>query len=105
VAIPNFSRALEVAARTQTSLSEAMLVCALERYRRIHGQYPDSLDLLVPEFAEKLPHDLIGGQPLKYRRVPNGKFLLYSVGWNEQDDGGNADKDKGDWIWPTVVKE
>jgi hypothetical protein len=37
----------------------------------------------------------------------NGKFLLYSVGWNEKDDGGNAvlrpsdwvDLQQGDWVW------
>lgn len=105
VAIPNFFRAMEVATHTQTSLNQAMLACALERYRRVHGQYPDSLDRLVPDFVQKLPRDLIGGQPLKYRRTQDGRFLLYSIGWNEKDDGGDPDKQKGDWVWPTAVKE
>jgi hypothetical protein len=43
---------------------------------------------LVPRFITTLPHDIINGQPLKYRRTANGKFVLYSVGWNEKDDGG-----------------
>ena len=81
-----------------------------------HGEYPETLDALVPQFVEKLPHDIIGGQPLHYRRTDppsqssgaaSGKFLLYSVGWNEKDDGGqvvlkedgSVDRDKGDWIW------
>jgi hypothetical protein len=36
--------------------------------------------------------------------VPNGdgKFRLYSVGWNLKDDGGTTTKDhaEGDWVWP-----
>ena len=61
----------------------------------------------MPQFIEKLPHDIIGGQPLHYRRTADGKFLLYSVGWNETDDGGqvalkadgSVDLEKGDWVW------
>jgi hypothetical protein len=71
----------------------------------------------VPQFIAKLPHDLIGGQPLKYRRTnppssdsgaAGGQFVLYSVGWNEKDDGGQvvsgkdrwANVEQGDWVWP-----
>ena len=48
------------------------------------------------------------GQPLRYRRTDDGKFVLYSVGWNEKDDGGTVviskggstvDTDEGDWVW------
>ena len=62
----------------------------------------------MPQFIEKLPHDIIGGQPLHYRRTDDGKFLLYSIGWNETDDGGQPspsgengwiDFTKGDWVW------
>lgn len=64
--------------------------------------------MLVPQFIEKLPPDVIGGQPLHYRRTEDGKFLLYSVGWNEIDDGGKAASKKDgpgdfqgqDWVWP-----
>ena len=92
--IPNFIKAWQTAARNQTLVNEGQIVCALERYRLAHGEYPETLDALVPQFIEKLPHDIIGGQPLHYRRMdsfqaPAGKeFLLYSVGWNETDDGG-----------------
>ena len=64
------------------------MAIALERYRLAHGEYPDSLDALAPQFIAKVPHDVIGGQPLHYRRTSDGQFVLYSVGWNETDDGG-----------------
>ena len=51
----------------------------------------------------------IGGQPLKYHRQTDGRFVLYSVGWNETDEGGKVvlgggttpavDLEKGDWVW------
>jgi hypothetical protein len=105
IALPNTYRAIQIVARNQTALNQAMLVCALERYHRARGDYPATLDALMPDFILKLPHDLITGQPLKYRRTDDGKFLLYSVGWNEKDDDGLPDKDKGDWVWPTTVTE
>jgi hypothetical protein len=100
-AVPNWLRALQTLARNQTLVSEAYVACGLERYRLAHGQYPDTLEALVPQFAEKLPHDLIGGQPLKYHRKADGQFLLYSVGWNGHDDGGVLGKTtaEGDWVW------
>ena len=71
--------------------------------------FPETLDMLVPDFIEKIPHDLIRGQPLKYRRTDDGKFLLYSIGWNEKDDGGTPaktlnDNEHGDWVWPIPWK-
>ena len=122
IAIPNYSRATQTTAHNQTLVNEAQIVCALERYRLAHGDYPGTLDALVPQFIEKLPHDIIGvppspgsgatSQPLHYRCMDppsqssgaaRGIFLLYSVGWNEKDDGGqrrwHRDFTKGDWVW------
>jgi hypothetical protein len=100
-AIPNFLKATQTLARNQTLVNEAYLACGLERYRLAHGEYPDTLQALVPQFAASLPHDIIGGQPLKYHRTADGHFALYSVGWNEKDDGGVAGKTNtdGDWVW------
>ena len=100
---------LEKIAYGQSSVDMARVAIALERYRLAHGDYPESLDALAPQFIAKLPHDVIGGGPLKYRRETGGQFVLYSVGWNERDDGGvvvlqkgstpTVDRDQGDWVW------
>ena len=34
----------------------------------------ESLDTLAPRFIDKLPHDIITGGPMKYRRITDGKF-------------------------------
>ena len=98
--VPNASKASETLAHNQTLVNEAQIACALERFHLAYDGYPPTLEALVPQFIEKLPHDIIGGQPLLYRRTGDGKFLLHSVGWNETDDGGTA----SDWVWQYPLK-
>jgi hypothetical protein len=99
--MPHFAKPIRVMARNQTLANEAFIACGLERYRLAHGQYPETLEALMPQFAAMLPHDIIGGQPLKYHRTADGRFVLYSVGWDGKDDGGVAGKsiEEGDWVW------
>jgi len=106
-AVPNFVKAAQSTAYNQNLVNEGQIVCALERYHLTHGEYPATLEALVPQFIAKLPHDIIGGQPLHYGRAEDGKFALYSIGWNEKDDGGMVavtksgaeDREQGDWVW------
>jgi len=105
--VPSLAGSARRFAYGQTAVDLARVACALERYRLANNQFPETLEALAPKYLEKLPHDLITGQPLKYRRTDDGRFLLYSVGWNETDDegqvglgkAGNLDISKGDWVW------
>ncbi|MGO8698885.1 MAG: hypothetical protein ACLQVY_14315 [Limisphaerales bacterium] len=102
--LPYATKVWQNIARNQTLVDQAQIACALERYRLAHGDYPETLAALAPQYMEKIPHDIIGGQPLHYRRSPDGTFLLYSIGWNEKDDGGvvapdNQGLGSGDWVW------
>jgi hypothetical protein len=97
------------AAAAQTAVDEAAIACALERYRLANEQYPDTLAVLVPRFISQLPDDVISGEPYKYHRTADGQFALYSVGWNETDDGGVPgktlfDEKEGDWVWQYPLK-
>lgn len=100
-------RVVKKVAAIQSSVDLARVACALERYRLAHGNYPETLDELSPQFIAQVPHDIIGGQPLHYRRTDDGQFVLYSIGWNEKDDGGEItlkqngapDWENGDWVW------
>jgi hypothetical protein len=108
-------------AHLQSCLSQARAACALERYRRSGGRYPQTLPALVPEYLAKAPHDAIDGGAMRYERIGQEGFLLYSVGWNQTDDGGQPasarrdcgppgfaaypcgpiDLERGDWVWAT----
>jgi len=87
-------------------------VIALKRYRLRNGDYPDHLDQLLPDYLPSVPIDWYDGLPLKYRRTEGDGFLLYSVGPNGIDEGGDAtpvDQKQGfsiasgrDIVWPRV---
>ncbi len=62
---------------------------ALKRHQLRHGANPAELAALAPEFLRQLPRDPMDGQPLRYRLNPDGSFLLYSVGQDGQDNGGD----------------
>ncbi len=101
LAFPNFTKAVQTTARNQTLVNQARIACALERYRLTKGHYPEALQALEEQPGEKLPHDVVGGQPMKYQRIKERGYLLYSIGWNEKDDRGSLSKspEEGDWVW------
>jgi hypothetical protein len=98
---PNIGNACRRTALIQTKVDQANIACALERFRLPHGEYPEKLTALVPQFIEAIPADVIGAQPPHYRRAADGSFLLYSTGWSGRDGGGVAKTNhEGDWVWP-----
>jgi len=102
--LPALSRVLRKSAVAQTAANQAALACALERYRLAQGQFPEQLDALAPRFMRQPPHDVLTGEPYKYRRIEDGQFVLYSIGWDGKDDGAVPgrvlyDENQGDWIW------
>lgn len=105
--VPRFDKGAIAVGRNQTWVDQAQIACALERYRLANGKYPAALTDLVPKYLEKTPNDVITGTPMKYVRKDGQTFLLYSVGWNETDEGGitvrdrdgNEDRESGDWTW------
>jgi hypothetical protein len=112
--VPGLGGASVKIAHAQSSANMARVAIALERYWLANGNYPDSLDAIAAQFPNGIPHDIINGKPLKYRRMDNGQFVLYSVGWNEKDDGGvvvfgkgetpSVDTSRGDWVWRYPAK-
>jgi len=116
-----FQEASEGFPFAQTAVDQATLACALERHRLANGEFPTTLDALVPKLMAKLPHDVVTGEPLKYRRTDGGGFVLYSVGLNTEDDGGKPcireshepgsrrylDLNYNDWVWtcPTTAPQ
>ena len=105
--IPGTTILAQRVAISQNSVDMASVACALECYHLIHGSYPQSLAALAPEFIPTILPDVVSGEPLCYRPTDDGRFTLYSVGWNGKDDGGvigtnqsgRLDPQSGDWVW------
>lgn len=101
--------ALQKSAQTDCHAEMAVTAIALKRYRLKHGQWPEKLGALVPEFLPAVPQDWMDGQPLRYRLNPDGTYTLFSVGRDGQDDGGDPRPKQGesrsmfsgrDFVWP-----
>jgi hypothetical protein len=76
---------------------------ALKRYQLAQGGYPSDLSSLVPRFLPSIPRDPADGQPLRYRLKPDATFLLYSLGSDGIDNGGDpspADTKTKSYSWP-----
>lgn len=67
---------------------------AVQRYRRTHASYPQSLETLVPSLLPAIPADRITGEPIRYRLI-DGKPVVYSVGADRHDDGGQPPMKNG----------
>ena len=96
--------------------SMGITALALKRYQLRNGHYPSELAQLVPDFVPAVPRDPADGQPLRYRLNSDGTFLLYSIGDDGKDDGGDATPHSGtpkskflswergrDLVWPQPV--
>lgn len=103
----------------ETGRQVVVTAIALKRFQLKHGHFPHKLSELTPDFLTSVPLDPMDGKPLQYRANANGTFLLYSIGLNGVDDGGDpspvasvADgslnwlNDRArDWVWPQPATE
>ena len=112
------SRGVKHAMRAETERSLTMCAVALKRYQLRYGKPPASLDALVPEFLSSVPVDYMDGKPMKYHLNADGSFVLYSVGADGHDDGGDPslppdmysyrsiwDGRDAVWPWPALPDE
>jgi hypothetical protein len=90
---PPILKGTEANRRGVGNLRCAAVAVALERYRRDHGAWPDTLDALVPKYLAAVPKDPMDGLPLRYRRRTDG-VVVYSLGADATDDGGKIDRFK-----------
>lgn len=95
----SLSRSMDRALQCATQRELIVAAIAVKRYEVHHRKPPPSLAALVPDILPELPRDFMNGQPLLYRPLPDGAFVLYSLGTNGRDDGGDPNPP------PTVRRE
>lgn len=76
--------------QSDAELRCALVAAAVERFRREHGDWPDTLAELCPTTIASIPADPFGGA-LRYRRLPDG-VIVYSIGADLVDNGGKLDR-------------
>ena len=92
--LPSLTKAVDFQDATRMATEIEKLALALAAYRGGHGRWPDRLEQLVPDYLPAIPPDRFADAPLIYRPGEKG-YLLYSVGFNQRDDGGVDDYVEG----------
>ena len=117
--VPPLDRYVQKFATFETTRRLTFTAIALHRHRLKHGKFPESLGALVPAFLAEVPRDFMDGLPLRYRLQADGQFLLWSVGEDFKDGGGDPNPDsttssigtykywllRRDWVWPQAATE
>ncbi len=92
--MPATARVSEIAYRGKMGHEATKTIVAVLRWQLEKNQYPETLDELVKGgFLDKLPMDAFSDKPLVYKKTDDD-FILYSVGFNFTDDGGQYSKDR-----------
>ena len=113
--VPALDRVMELGFRGRALHEATLTVLALQRYRQEKASYPAVLDELKQGgYLDVLPADPYSDKALLYKATA-GRFILYSLGPDFHDDGGESGRDqegrpkawadKGDTVfWPVPEK-
>ncbi len=113
ILMPGLDRVIELSYRNKVHCEAAVTMLAIMRYKQDKGEFPETLEQLVEAgYVKELPMDPFSDKALVYKKT-GGNFILYSVGKNFVDDGGQVFRDdegkvrqyvnEGDWVfWPVI---
>ena len=103
--MPAMDRIAELSFQARTEREAVRALLAIRIFELRQGRLPASLDEVVKEkILPGAPADFYSGQPLHYSAE---KRLLWSVGPDEVDDGGQGapypDRKGPDYVWPVLA--
>jgi hypothetical protein len=90
--MPAVTGSLAKKSQDNVNLQATRTILALRAYQLTHGKLPPDLNVLAPQFLLEVPVDDFDGKPLRYLAE---KKMVYSVGKNLKDDGGDDRKGEG----------
>ncbi len=100
---PGGNHTLNSCSSAYARIRAAAIMAALELHRDRYGDYPETLEALVPEFLPQVPADPFDGEAMRYEiRDLDGRrvLLVYSVG-----DGTSRSRDIDHSSFPGLVRE
>ncbi len=75
-------------------LAALLVVLACQEFRRDHGEFPRTLEALVPEYLQTIPFDpmVATAVSMNYRREPGGEAVVWSIGQDGKDGDGDVNE-------------
>jgi hypothetical protein len=90
--VPPLLRSLTQQASADCKVALVRAALGVEMYRAEKGEFPETLSAVVPQYLEAVPADPYDGKAIRYSAADGG-FVVYSIGEDGSDDGGDARKD------------
>ncbi len=87
IVLPALDAAISASHQNRFRYDFVRLVLALHLHRIAHGEWPDTLQDMVPEYLSEIPRDPFDGESLRYRLV-DGLPLIWSIGADRIDQSG-----------------
>jgi hypothetical protein len=112
----DWSRVNQIVRRNKTDVHATVAILAILRYSKDKGSFPEDLEQLISAgYLKQPPDDVFSVKLLVYRKTDDD-FILYSIGPNFTDEGGEYNRDsKGrikNWqdnadaiFWPVAKSE
>jgi hypothetical protein len=97
ILMPSLKGCYAASQRVAQERDATFVALALTLFHRQHGAWPERLDELVPNLLPVIPADRFTGEPLRYR-VVEGRPVVYSVGPDKVDNGGQMPDLQGDQL-------
>lgn len=90
VFVRDFERFQSTQLRRAGRQAAIQVVLPAQAYRRDHGDFPPTLELLIPDYLDSVPLDPCdpAGGPLRYRRADGETTVVWSVGDDGINNGG-----------------
>jgi len=89
--VPGLARGLERVLEARSRIRVAVVGIAVERHRAAsQRKVPLALSSLSPEWIPTLPNDPFDERPLRFKRLPSGGYVVYSIGPDQLDNGGRV---------------
>lgn len=80
VSLPALSRFAQRWFELNRAITATECMVAMAGYRLDHGEWPETIDALVPRYLDRIPLDPVTGQAMEYRHVAGEAPSLESLG-------------------------
>ncbi len=102
--LPYLNPTIGIAAAADAQHRLVQTAVGLCRYKQDHGEFPEDLAALTPQYMLTVPLDPFSDKPLKFIRDQDGQVEIYSVGPDMVDDGGQPAKVKNKYYYDGSAK-
>jgi hypothetical protein len=94
ILMPALGSVNRAAYRHKMLVDASITIIAVIRFKQSAGSYPENLgELVAAGYLKKISSDPFSDKPLVYKKT-DGSFVLYSIGFNFKDDGGQVYRDE-----------